>query len=44
MRDGSIRDTVVYSILKHEWPAVKNNLVSKLLPNDSRNAQKEIHP
>ena len=44
MRDGSIRDTVVYSILKHEWPAVKNNLVSKLLLNDSRNAQKEIHP
>lgn len=43
MRDGSIRDTVVYSILKHEWPAVKNNLVSKLLPNDSCTAQKEIH-
>ena len=31
MRDGSIRDTVVYSILQHEWPAVKNNLTSKLL-------------
>jgi N-acetyltransferase len=30
MRDGSLRDTVVYSILQHEWPAVKNNLVSKL--------------
>lgn len=30
MRDGSIRDTVVYSILQHEWPAVKNNLLSKL--------------
>jgi RimJ/RimL family protein N-acetyltransferase len=29
--DGSIRDTVVYSILQHEWPAVKNNLTSKLL-------------
>jgi RimJ/RimL family protein N-acetyltransferase len=39
MRDGSIRDTVVYSILRHEWPAVKNNLLSKLLLNDSRNAQ-----
>ncbi|MGH8683927.1 MAG: GNAT family N-acetyltransferase [Nitrosospira sp.] len=30
MTDGSIRDTVVYSILRHEWPAVKNNLLSKL--------------
>jgi RimJ/RimL family protein N-acetyltransferase len=30
MRDGSIRDTVVYSILQHEWPAVKNNLLNKL--------------
>ncbi|HEX8875060.1 MAG TPA: GNAT family protein [Nitrosospira sp.] len=30
MRDGSIRDTAVYSILRHEWPAVKNNLMSKL--------------
>ncbi|SEL44471.1 GNAT family N-acetyltransferase [Nitrosovibrio tenuis] len=33
MRDGSIRDTVVYSILQHEWPSVKNNLLSKLLLN-----------
>jgi RimJ/RimL family protein N-acetyltransferase len=32
MRDGSIRDTVVYSILRHEWLAVKNNLTSKLIP------------
>lgn len=30
MHDGSIRDTVVYSILQHEWPAVKNNLLNKL--------------
>ncbi|WP_298772316.1 GNAT family protein [uncultured Shewanella sp.] len=30
MRDGSIRDTVVYSILGTEWGAVKNNLRSKL--------------
>jgi len=29
MPDGSIRDTVVYSILRHEWPAVKDNLLSK---------------
>ena len=29
MPDGSIRDTVVYSILLHEWPSVKNNLLSR---------------
>lgn len=33
MRDGSIRDTVVYSILQHEWPSVKNNLLNKLSPS-----------
>lgn len=30
MKDGSIRDTVVYSIIASEWPAVKNNLQAKL--------------
>ena len=30
LKDGSIRDTVVYSIINTEWPAVKNNLQSKL--------------
>jgi RimJ/RimL family protein N-acetyltransferase len=34
MPDGSIRDTVVYSILRHEWPATKNNLSSRLLANN----------
>ncbi len=29
MPDGSIRDTVVYSILQHEWPSVKNSLLSR---------------
>ena len=28
--DGSRRDTVVYSILDHEWPAVRNNLTFRL--------------
>jgi N-acetyltransferase len=28
--DGSRRDTVVYSILDHEWPAVRNNLLYRL--------------
>lgn len=30
MRDGRIRDTVCYSIIKDEWPDVKENLVKKL--------------
>ena len=30
MPDGRVRDTVVYSILKHEWPGVKANLSFKL--------------
>lgn len=30
MPDGSLRDTVVFSILNHEWPSVKNNLQFKL--------------
>ncbi len=33
MSDGSIRDTVVYSLLQHEWPSVKNNLSSRLSAN-----------
>ncbi len=28
--DGSRRDTVVYSILDIEWPAVRNNLTFRL--------------
>lgn len=31
MQDGSYRDTVVYSIVAAEWPAVKMNLQSKLV-------------
>ncbi len=30
LKDGSVRDTVVYSIIASEWPAVKNNLQAKL--------------
>lgn len=29
-KDGSLRDTVVYSILAHEWPAVKTHLEFQL--------------
>ena len=28
--DGAFRDTVVYSILPHEWPAVRNGLDARL--------------
>ena len=28
--DGSLRDTVVFSIIASEWPAVKNNLTHRL--------------
>jgi RimJ/RimL family protein N-acetyltransferase len=28
--DGTLRDTVVYSILPHEWPAVKRGLQARL--------------
>jgi N-acetyltransferase len=30
MRDGSLRDTAVYTILPHEWPAVRANLEFRL--------------
>ncbi|HRP06976.1 MAG TPA: GNAT family protein [Gemmatimonadales bacterium] len=29
-RDGSVRDSVIYSILKHEWPDVRRNLEWRL--------------
>lgn len=28
--DGSLRDTVMYSILPHEWPAVRRGLLARL--------------
>ncbi|MBN9172059.1 MAG: GNAT family N-acetyltransferase, partial [Microbacterium sp.] len=30
MPDGTLRDTVVYSILPHEWPAVRRGLEVRL--------------
>jgi len=30
MPDGRVRDTQVYSIIKHEWPSIKQNLTFKL--------------
>ena len=29
-RDGTVRDTVIYSVLSHEWPDVKRHLQLKL--------------
>lgn len=34
LADGSRRDTVVYSILDIEWPAVRNNLTFRLTAHD----------
>lgn len=34
MADGRLRDTVVYSILRHEWPGVRQNL-AYLLARDA---------
>ena len=31
MRDGRVRDSVLYSIIKSEWPGVKQHLSSKLV-------------
>jgi len=32
-RDGTIRDTVMYSVLAHEWPDVKRHLLFRLSKN-----------
>ena len=31
-QDDSIRDTVMFSVLAHEWPDVKESLLSRLMP------------
>jgi len=31
MRDGRVRDSVLYSIIKQEWPAAKAQLSAKLV-------------
>jgi RimJ/RimL family protein N-acetyltransferase len=35
MRNGRIRDTVCYSIIKSEWPAVKGNLLHGMVKHDN---------
>lgn len=34
-RDGSIRDTVIYSVLADEWPAVRKHLLLRLKRNET---------
>ena len=34
-RDGSVRDTVMYSVLATEWPGVKRHLESRLRRNET---------
>ena len=36
--DGTFRDSVIYSVLKDEWPAVKAGLTSRLSPTESSSA------
>jgi N-acetyltransferase len=36
MKDGRIRDTVCYSIIKPEWKQVKENLMKKLIKNNKQ--------
>jgi RimJ/RimL family protein N-acetyltransferase len=36
MRDGRIRNTVCYSIIQPEWPAVKKNLIQKMIHYDNK--------
>ncbi|WP_419933888.1 GNAT family N-acetyltransferase [Candidatus Palauibacter sp.] len=35
-RDGSVRDDVMYSVLRHEWPAVKRHLETRLWRHRAR--------
>jgi len=35
MRNGRIRDTVCYSVIQSEWPAVKENLLHKIICYDN---------
>ena len=37
MPDGTLLDTVVYSILQHEWPAVRNELRRRLADQAAQN-------
>jgi RimJ/RimL family protein N-acetyltransferase len=38
MRDGRIRDSVLYSVIRSEWPRVKSGLEAKIAAYESRGA------
>jgi RimJ/RimL family protein N-acetyltransferase len=40
--DGSARDTVMYSILAHEWPDVRRHLELRLARNATRSEQERL--
>ena len=35
MREGRIRDTVSYSIIKSEWPSVKEKILQRIANHDN---------
>ena len=37
--DGTMRDTVVFSIIDNEWPAVKSNLGHRLEQGERKHGQ-----
>jgi RimJ/RimL family protein N-acetyltransferase len=37
--DGSFRDTVVFSVLREEWPAVRDRLAARLAPGSPASAR-----
>jgi RimJ/RimL family protein N-acetyltransferase len=43
MRNGRIRDTACYSIIKSEWPAVKENMLQKLIYYDNNYEMESIN-
>ena len=43
-RDGTLRDTVVFSILPHEWPTVRLGLTSRLAAAHAASVDGATHP
>ncbi|MGH7179030.1 MAG: GNAT family N-acetyltransferase [Tepidisphaeraceae bacterium] len=43
-RDGSVRDTVMYSVLSSEWPDVRRHLLTRLERHSDRDRQGLISP
>ncbi|MGN6822337.1 MAG: GNAT family N-acetyltransferase [Candidatus Nitrosocosmicus sp.] len=43
MRKGRIRDTVCYSIIKSEWPVIKENLLQRIIHYDNNYERYDIN-